>query len=55
MPEEKNKIRIIIDVNLWISFAIGKHAEKIRDIVLHPLLEVYASKELLEELKDVLK
>lgn len=55
MPAERNKIRVVIDVNIWVSFAIGKQALVLRDIALHPLIEIYASKELINELKDVLK
>ena len=52
MPAEKNKFRVVIDVNVWVSFAIGKRTILLRDLVLHPLIEVYASKELIEEFKE---
>ena len=55
MPGERNSVRIVIDVNLWVSFAIGKQAIVIRNIVLHPLIESYTTSELIAELKDVLK
>ncbi len=55
MPTGKNKIRVVIDVNIWVSFAIGKRCEVLSEIVLHPLIEIYASAELVNELKDVFK
>lgn len=55
MPGEKNNIRVVIDVNIWVSFAIGKRSVVLREIALNPLIEIYASAELLNEFKDVLK
>jgi putative PIN family toxin of toxin-antitoxin system len=55
MPVGKNKIRIVIDVNLWVSLAIGKQSAILSDVIVHPMIEVYADGELLGELKEVLQ
>jgi putative PIN family toxin of toxin-antitoxin system len=55
MPEGKNKLRLVIDTNVWVSFAIGRHMDSVSFVVLHPTTEVFASKELLDELTETLK
>lgn len=46
-------IRIVIDVNIWISFGIGKQLAVLPDIVKDPEIEIFASNQLLNELTDV--
>lgn len=46
-------IRIVIDVNIWISFGIGKQLAVLPDIVKDPEIEIFASNQLLNELMDV--
>lgn len=45
---------IIIDTNLWISFAIGKRTVLLRQLLEHPHVRVFVCNELLSEIDDVL-
>lgn len=51
----QNKIRVIIDTNLWISFLITKDFSKLDDIIFSKKCTLVFSKELLEEFLDVSK
>jgi len=42
-------MNIIIDTNVWISFAVGKNLTPMRRLLTNPELKVYVCKELLEE------
>lgn len=47
--------KIIIDTNLWISFAIGKRTVLLRQVLEHPDVSVYVCDELLAEINNVLE
>lgn len=52
---QENKIRIIVDVNILISFLIGKTiSSKFRNILEDKRFEILSCSELLDELKGVL-
>lgn len=46
-------MKIIIDTNLWISFTIGKRLTVLEAIVVHPNIQIFVSKELVDEYIDV--
>ena len=47
-------MRIILDTNIWVSFLYGKNLESVGLLFQNPNIEIYVSKELIDELKDVL-
>jgi putative PIN family toxin of toxin-antitoxin system len=52
----KNKIKVIFDVNIWVSAFISSNMEKqVQAIILQDEVEVIACSELLEELKQTLQ
>ncbi len=48
-------MRIIIDVNLWVSFGMGKSLERLRIVLPHPDVELYASIDLNREIAEVVQ
>jgi putative PIN family toxin of toxin-antitoxin system len=46
----EEKIRVIVDVNIWISFLIGRRLQRIFDVLVRPQITLIFSKELLDEL-----
>ena len=46
----EEKIRVIVDVNIWISFLIGRRLQRIFDVLVIPQISLIFSKELLDEL-----
>ena len=48
-------MRIIIDVNLWVSFGMGKSLERLRAVLPHPDVELYASTDLNREIAEVVQ
>ena len=52
MKQEK-KIRVIVDVNIWISFLIGRRLQRIFDVLVKPQIVLIFSNELLAELHAV--
>jgi uncharacterized protein len=48
-------MRIIIDVNLWVSFAMGKSLDRLRLVLPHPSVQLFASDELNREIADVVQ
>jgi putative PIN family toxin of toxin-antitoxin system len=53
MTKKENKIRIILDTNLWISFLISKRLKRIDTIFNEDRLILIFSEELLEEVIEV--
>ena len=51
--KNKEKIRVIVDVNIWISFLIGRRLQRIFDALVKPQITLIFSKELLDELYAV--
>ena len=51
--KQEEKIRVIVDVNIWISFLIGRRLQRIFDILVKPQIVLIFSKELLDELYAV--
>lgn len=51
--KQTEKIRVIVDVNIWISFLIGRKLQRIFDVLIKPQIRLVFSKELLDELYDV--
>ncbi|MEH2466901.1 putative toxin-antitoxin system toxin component, PIN family [Nostoc sp.] len=49
MPVNKT-IKIIIDINLWISFLIGKELKQLQNLLLEEIIQVVVSEEILEEI-----
>ena len=47
------KIKVIVDVNIWISFLIGRRLQRVFDVLVKPQIILIFSKELLQELYDV--
>ena len=50
---KQEKIRVIVDVNIWISFLIGRRLQRIFDVLVKPQIVLIFSKELLDELYAV--
>jgi putative PIN family toxin of toxin-antitoxin system len=50
---QKRKIRIIVDTNLFISFAITKNFSFINDLLLEDNLDLIVCDELIAEIKEV--
>ena len=51
-----SKLRIIIDVNLWISFAIAKGIKtRFEEVLSHPQISIISSDIMIEELTRVLQ
>jgi len=46
-------MNVVIDTNLWISFAIGKKLSALRTLFTNPEIKVYVCNELLDEFADV--
>jgi len=51
----KSKTKIVIDANVWVSFAIGKSMLYLRDIATHKAIEVIANLNLIEEVSFALQ
>ena len=48
-------MRIIIDVNLWVSFGMGKSLDRLRLVLPHPEVELFASDDINREIADVVQ
>ncbi len=48
-------MKIVIDVNLWISFAIGKRLKHLKILLKNPDIEIFHCEQLLAELQEVVK
>lgn len=48
------KLKIIIDTNIWISFAIGKQLKHLIEILNNPNIEIFICQELIDEIDEVL-
>jgi len=46
-------MKVIIDVNLWISFLIGKRLSVLSDLFTNPEIKIYLCSELLDEFVSV--
>ena len=46
-------MNVIIDTNLWVSFAIGKKLSVMRTLLNRPEMEIFICKELLDEFASV--
>lgn len=46
-------MRVIVDVNLWISFCIGQHLDDLPIVLGHPLVELFICEELEQEFTEV--
>ena len=51
--KQEEKIRVIVDVNIWISFLFGRRLQRIFDVLVKPQIVLIFSKELLDELYAV--
>jgi putative PIN family toxin of toxin-antitoxin system len=47
--------KLILDANIWISFAIGKRMLIVRDVVLDEQLEIFSCQQLLDEFITVVQ
>ena len=47
-------MKILFDTNLWISFMIGKRLSSLADVLCRHDVEVYVSKQLLDEIRGVI-
>lgn len=52
---EVNAIKIVIDTNIWISFLIGKKIKTLKNLIINGKINVYFSKELIDEFIAVIK
>jgi hypothetical protein len=52
MPNSKT-FKVIIDINLWVSFLIGKELVSLKELIVNGQVQPVFSKESLEELKQV--
>jgi len=53
MPQ--NKIRVVVDTNIWISFLIGQVLARLSEKIIHNQIVLLFSEELLNELISVLQ
>jgi len=51
----KNRVRVVIDTNIWISFLIGKIISGLSDAIIEDKVLIIFSKELFDELTEVLQ
>lgn len=51
----KDKIPIVIDTNIWISFLIGKSLVGLSDLIIHDKVILLFSFELLDEVLEVIQ
>ena len=47
-------MKVLFDTNLWISFMIGKRLSSLVDVLNRQDVEVYASEQLLDEIRTVI-
>ena len=47
-------MKVLFDTNLWISFMIGKRLSSLADVLCRHDVEVYVSKQLLDEIHGVI-
>ena len=52
-PTLQNKIRVVVDTNLWISYLIGSDFEYFLEILNHPLVENITTEKLINEVIEV--
>ncbi|MEG3845110.1 putative toxin-antitoxin system toxin component, PIN family [Microcoleus sp. herbarium14] len=52
MPE-KQKIKVIIDTNLWISFLIGKELANLKQLIVDRTIQVVLCEQIIEEINLV--
>jgi putative PIN family toxin of toxin-antitoxin system len=45
----QNKIRVIVDTNLWISSLIGRQLTNLRELLSYPSIELVVTERLLQE------
>ena len=55
LSKANGKVKIILDSNIWVSFAIGKHLEKLKDVLYNHDYDIYVCEEIIFEVNDVLK
>ena len=48
------RIKIILDTNIWISFAIGKRLNEVERVLKNPCIEVFVCEKLLREVNATL-
>ncbi len=48
-----NKVKVIFDTNVWISFLIGKRLSKIKEYIVNGNITIVLTNQLLLELKTV--
>lgn len=53
MPRQE--IKVVIDTNIWISFLIGKTLSGIETLIVNESIQILFSKELFNELIDVIQ
>lgn len=52
---KKNKIRVVIDTNVWIGFLIGKTLSGLSEALINDNIRILFSDELFDELVEVLQ
>jgi len=57
IKEEKEKIRVVLDTNIYVSALFWKHGNphKIVQKGIDEEIEIFASEEIIEELREILK
>ena len=51
----QQKIRVIFDANIWISFAIGKRLRELKITFAHSKVKIFVCRKLLREVSETLK
>jgi putative PIN family toxin of toxin-antitoxin system len=47
--------KIILDSNIWVSFAIGKQLERLKDVLYNPGIDIFVCDEIITEFNRVIK
>ena len=53
MEQSKDRIRVVVDTNLWISFLLGSNFENFLEIITSPKVESIMTEKLIDEVIEV--
>ncbi len=51
----RNKVKVVIDTNWWVSFLITKQKSQLTEVLYHSNIEIYSSEELKSEIFETIK
>ena len=46
----KRRLKIVIDINIWVSFLIGKKLSSLKTLITNQSIRIIISDELIEEI-----